>query len=126
MTLPEHSVRIGDTWKETVNVPVRVTKEINRQVPILRTFRLDAVDNGIATISFRASIETPIKGASVRSQLIQATPRGTISFDIERGIMLRRLMRYNETVLGALGNESVLSSVGTNTETLLDDQPVDH
>jgi hypothetical protein len=123
MTLPEDPVRVGDTWKETIIVPVRVTEEINRQVPILRTFRLDSVENGIATISFRSSIETPVKGATVRTQLIQATPRGTITFDIERGVMLRRVMRYNETVVGALGNETVLSSVGTNTEALLEDEP---
>ena len=121
MTLPEEAVKVGDTWKETISVSVRVTTDINREVPILRTFRLDAVENGIATISFRSSIETSVKGATLRSQLIQATPRGTIAFDIERGVMLRRLMRYNETVVGALGNETVLSSVGTNTEALIED-----
>ena len=124
MTLPADSVAVGDTWKETISVPVRVTQEINREVPILRTFRLDAVENEIATISFRSSIETSVKGPTVRSQLIQATPRGTITFDIERGVMLRRVMRYNETVVGALGNESVLSSVGTNTEALVEGEPV--
>jgi len=121
MPLPEHAVKVGDTWKETISVPVRVTQEINRQVPILRTFRLDSVEDGIATISFRSSIETSVKGAIVRSQLIQATPRGTMTFDIDRGVMLRREMRYNETVVGALGQESVLSSIGTNTEALVDE-----
>jgi hypothetical protein len=124
MTLPEDAVKVGDTWKETISVPVRVTQEINRQVPILRTFRLDSVENGIAAISFRSSIETSVKGATVRSQLIQATPRGTITFDIERGVMLRREMRYNESVVGALGQESVLSSIGTNTETLVEETAV--
>jgi hypothetical protein len=123
MPLPEDAVKVGDTWKETISVPVRVTQEINRQVPILRTFRLDSVENGVATISFRSSIETPVKGAIVRSQLIQATPRGTMTFDIDRGVMLRREMRYNESVVGALGQESVLSSIGTNTETLVDGTP---
>ena len=43
-----------------------------------------------------------------------------MTFDIARGVMLRREMRYNETVVGALGRESVLSSVGTNTEALIE------
>lgn len=120
MPLPESPVKVGDTWKETISVPVRVTQEISRQVPILRTFRLDSVDDGVATISFRSSIETSVKGAIVRSQLIQATPRGTMTFDIDRGVMLRREMRFNETVVGALGQESVLSSIGMNTETLVE------
>jgi hypothetical protein len=34
--------------------------------------------------------------------------------------MLSREFRYSETVIGALGAESLLSSIGTQTETLLE------
>ena len=120
MLLPEQPVSIGDTWKETNTVSVRLTQDINRKVSILRTFRLESVDNGIATVSFRSSIETQVKGPNVLSQLIQATPRGTLQFDIAQGVMLRRELQFNETVIGAFGRESVLSSVGTNTELLIE------
>ncbi len=118
--LPKQPVGIGETWKETIPVSVRLTQEINRTVSILRTYRLDSVENGTATISFRSSIASPITGPSVQAQLIQATPRGSLQFDTGRGVMLRRELQFNETVIGAFGRESILSSVGTNTEVLLD------
>ena len=120
MPLPNHPVKVGDSWKETVTIPVRLTAEISRKVPILRTYRLQSVENGIANISFGSSIDTPVKGATVRAQLIQATPQGAITFDIEKGVMLGREMRYNESVVGATGRNDLLSSVGLNTEVLLE------
>ncbi len=116
MTLPDGEIKVGDTWKETINIPVRLQTEVNIQVPILRTFRLESVENGIAKITFRCSAQSQVRNATVASQLIQATPRGTITFDIDRGLMLRREMRYDESVFGALGAESLLTSVGKNIE----------
>ena len=121
MTLPEKEIAIGQTWKETIVVPVRLQNGITVQVSILRTFRLESVEAGVAKISFRCSIESAIrKDITVAVQLIQVTPRGTITFDIERGLMLRREMQYDESVFNALGAESLLTSTGTNTEELLE------
>jgi hypothetical protein len=36
--------------------------------------------------------------------------------------MLSREFRYSETVIGALGAESLLSSIGTQTESLVEAQ----
>jgi hypothetical protein len=121
MQLPETPVKVGDSWKETIVVPVRLPHDINVQIPILRTSRLESVKDGVALISFRCSIESGSRNPLVRSQLIQATPRGETTFDINRGVMLRREMRYDESVFGVLGAESVISSVGRNVEVLLEE-----
>ena len=119
MPLPDKPVGIGDSWKHTVTVPVRVTAEINRKIQILRTFRLDAVDGDIATISFRSSIESPVKTPVVRGQLIQALPRGTMQFDHVRGRMVKLKMFHNQSVFGATGRNGVLNCVGESTEELI-------
>lgn len=118
MPLPEHPVAVGDRWKETIPVTIRVTAEFNREVQILRTYRLESVENGLASISFWSSIASPVKGPTMMSQLIQATPRGTMMFDIERGAMTRREMRYDQSVPGVFGSGSLLTSVGTTIEEL--------
>jgi hypothetical protein len=118
MPLPEHPVAVGDRWKETIPVTIRVTAEFNREVNILRTYRLESVENGIANISFWSSIASPVKGPTMMSQLIQATPRGTMMFDIERGAMTRREMRYDQSVPGVFGSGSLLTSIGTTVEEL--------
>ena len=116
MPLPEKPIAAGDTWRELIPVNVRVTEEIN----ILRTFRLESVEDNIATISFRSSVEAAVKSPTMRSQLIKATPKGTLTFDIVRGVMIKRELRYDETVLNAIGADSVVLCHGKSTEDLLE------
>ena len=125
MPLPENPVAVGDTWREMIPVSVRVTEEISRQINILRTFRLESVENGVATISFRSSVEAAVKSPTMRSQLIKATPKGTLTLDIERGVMVKREMRYDETVLNAIGANSVVLCHGKSTEELLEETAQD-
>ena len=122
MPLPEQPVAIGETWREIIPVSVRVTEEISRQINILRTFRLESVENGIATISFRSSVEAAVKSPTMRSQLIKATPKGTLTLNIERGLMLKRIINYDEMVLNAIGQNSVVLCNGSSTEVLLEDE----
>ncbi len=120
MPLPEHAVAVNESWREVIPVNVRVTEEISRKINILRTFRLESVEDGIATISFRSSVEAAVKSPTMRSQLIKATPKGTLTIDIERGVMLKREIRYDETVLNAIGQNSVVLCNGSSTEVLMD------
>ena len=120
-TLPEHEVRVGDTWKEQITVTARLQEDVNVEVPILRTFRLDSVEDGIATISFHCSIQSRVRSPIVKGQLIQATPKGTIRIDAKRGLMLRRENIYDTSVFGALGQNTILTCVGRSTEELIED-----
>ncbi|MFN5743817.1 MAG: hypothetical protein ACK5A1_19720 [Planctomyces sp.] len=119
MLLPDAPVCIGGTWKEEFQVQVRGGENLQLPVQILRTYRLENVENGIARVTFRSSVRTPLRGTVIRSQLIQATPSGSFLLDISRGLMVQREFRWNETVIGALGPESILSSHGTQTDELL-------
>lgn len=121
--LPEHEVRVGETWKEQITVTARLQEDVNVDVPILRTFRLDSVEDGIATISFQCSVQSRVRSPIVKGQLIQATPRGTIRIDTNRGLMLWRENIYNTSVFGALGQNTILTCVGRSTEELIEDSP---
>lgn len=120
-TLPEHEVRVGDTWKEQITVTARLQEDVNVEIPILRTFRLESVEDGIASISFVCSIQSRVRSPIVKGQLIQATPRGTIQIDTKRGLMLRRENIYDTSVFGALGQNTILTCVGRSTEELIED-----
>jgi hypothetical protein len=120
MPLPENPVRIGDSWKEEFPLTVRGSQDLNLQVVVLRTYRLEKVEGDTATVTFRSSVKTPIRSSAVQSQLIQATPSGQFRLDMKRGVMTSREYRYSETVIGALGAESLLTSYGTQQETLLE------
>lgn len=119
MPLPEQPVGLGESWKEEFTVPVRGSRELTLRITILRSFRLESVTDGVARISFRSSVNSPLRSPAIRSQLIQATPSGEFQLDLASGRMLSRTFRYSATVIGALGPESLLSSVGTKSESLL-------
>lgn len=119
MLLPDQPVKVGDTWKEEIPLTVRASVDSTLQVIVLRTYRLDRLTSDTAHVSFRSSLRSATRSTVIRSQLIQATPSGSFIFDRHRGVMLSREFRYSETVIGALGPESLLSSIGTQTETLL-------
>lgn len=119
MLLSATPVKVGDTWKEEIPLTVRAGVDSTLQVTILRTYRLDKLSDDNAHVSFRSSLRSPSRSTVIHSQLIQATPSGSFVFDVRRGIMLSREFRYSETVIGALGAESLLSSFGTQTEVLL-------
>ncbi|MFN9719252.1 MAG: hypothetical protein ACK58L_11185 [Planctomycetota bacterium] len=121
LTLPDHPVRVGATWKHVATVPVRVTAEINRNIQILRTFRLDSVEGDIAIVSFRSSIESPLRTPAVRSQLIQALPKGTMKFDMASGRMVTLRMLHNQSVFGAMTQNGVLECNGESIDTLMTD-----
>ena len=121
--LPEHEVRVGDTWKEQITVTARLQEDVNVEVPILRTFRLDSVEDGIALISFQCSIQSRVRSPIVKGQLIQATPRGSIRIDTNRGLMLRRENIYDTSVFGAIGQNTILTCVGRSTEELIEEAP---
>lgn len=119
LTLPDHPVAIGGTWKHVITVPVRVTAEFNRNIQILKTFRLESVEGQTATISFRSSIESPLRTPAVRAQLVQALPKGTMTFDIPNGRMLKLQMSHNQSVFGAVTQNGVLECVGHSTDELI-------
>lgn len=119
--LPEAEVAVGDTWRVQIPVRVRVAENVMRTVHLLRTYRLKAVENGVATITFATSIDRSVKNAAIKGQLIQSTPQGTITFDLDRGLVLKRVLKFNSTVINAFGARTMLSATGQTVETLLEE-----
>jgi hypothetical protein len=117
--LPEQAVKVGDSWKVNYVAELRIGENLKRKVLLLRTYRLAKVEGDIATISFSTSITTRVGTPAQKSQLIKSTPQGTIEFDIARGLLVKRDMKHSKTVFNALGPNTMLTSVGHTTETLL-------
>jgi len=112
MPLPEKPVGVGNTWSHSHIVKVRVSRDISRSVDVLQSFRLMSVKDGIATISLNSSLPASGLTPSIKAQLIQVAPKGTMTFDIDRGIMTRKSWHFEQMVLNALGDDSMLTSTG--------------
>ena len=122
--LPDKPVAVGDTWKSTLEVKVRLTTEVDRTIRLLRTNRLNQVEDGIAHITVSTSVISRVVSAQVKTQLLQATPQGKIEFDIENGRVLRRELNFDSSVLGAFGPGTMLTAKGQTVEELLPPEKV--
>lgn len=122
MPLPQEPIAVGDSWKVRIPVKVRLAAGVLREVRLLRTYKLVSVEDETAMIRFFTSIESAVRSPQEKGQLLQATPNGSVEFDITGGRVVKRELRFDKAVLGALGTNTILSSKGLTVERLvLDD-----
>lgn len=118
VTFPAEPVAIGATWSEELTVKVVVTKEIQREIKLLRTFELSSVENNIATLKVATSIKSRVNNPAILTQLIQRTPSGTVTFDVTNGRIASRDMKTDKSVVNGLGANTVFRAVSHRTEKL--------
>lgn len=116
--LPPEPVRVGETWKERFDVPVKVEGTLTRNVRLQRTYRLTEVREGRATIDLETIILTPLHDPELESQLIQRTPSGVLVLDVEQGLVLAKRTLLHNQVVGFSGPGSRLKVVRTYQEQL--------
>lgn len=118
--LPEHEVKVGDSWKESYDVEVSVGKKLRKKVPIGRTFTLESVEDQIAVIKFKTKILQRLNDPKLGLQLIQKTPSGTIKLDIEKGVIVLQDVSLDKAQVGVFQGKGAMRAISTTVETLVD------
>jgi len=124
LPLPAEPVAVGQTWKYYNTVTVRIAEDVNRGIRLLTSCRLKSVEDGVAEITFRTSSVSHVKSPSVKALLIEAFPKGHVMFDIDTGRIVRRVVRNDNSVYGAHGAGSLLTTSAQAVETLLPTEAV--
>ena len=117
-TLPEEPIAVGESWKENFEVQILANQNLKKTVSMQRLLTLKSVEDGRAVIDVRTLILSPIRDPIEEGQLIQRTPSGTITLDIESGRLLSREMKIDKRVVGFQGPQTSLQVVGTRNESL--------
>ena len=117
--LPSESVKIGATWAVPSVVRVRTADGTPKVIKTRQQYELKRVEVGVATISVKTQVLTPVRDARIRSQLIQRLSQGEIKFDVDAGRVLSKEMDWNETVVGFNGPKSNMEYVAQFTEKLM-------
>ena len=121
---PKEPQAVGATWTDSLLVPVFVTRTLTRDVKILRRYRLESVDDGVARISVQSAVVTELRDPAVSAQLIQREPAGTIDFDLERGLIVSRTTTIDKTVLAPFGGDTLMHAESQLTERLIESDRV--
>jgi hypothetical protein len=121
--LPKEPVGVGAKWRDRLQVPVTLENGLQQSVVLQRTFELTGVTDGIAKISLRTAVITPITDPKLQLQLIQRTPSGTIEFDIARGMLVSQSWQTMKEVVGAIATEGVVTGTTQTVERWLPGDP---
>lgn len=119
MPLPEEPARIGQTWHLANEIRVRREDGQVKRIKTRLVYQLTAVKTGVATISVKTEIVTPVNDPKIQSQLVQQITNGEVKFDIDAGRILSRQIDWDETVVGFSGDDSLMKYLARFTEELL-------
>lgn len=112
MPVPSEPVKINTAWNAPGFIAVSRPNGSILRVKTRIQYRLQAVENGIASVSFNTHVLTPVDDPELRSQLIQQLSNGVIRFDLEKGLMISKELVWKESVVGFKGPKSNLDYVG--------------
>lgn len=123
MLLPPKPAKIGGRWHEPSEIQARLSDGTLKRIKVRKTYTLEKVQTGVATISVRTEVLTPVNDPKLESQIVQQLSNGTIRFDVDAGRLLSKQMDWDETVVGFNGADSQLKYLARITEELVETVP---
>ncbi|CAK9106491.1 Uncharacterized protein SCF082_LOCUS49599 [Durusdinium trenchii] len=118
--LPEEPVSVGTIWREDFSVEIHVSPTLKKSVKLQRRFRLESIDGSRAKIAVETVVLTPIRDPDEEIQLIRRTPRGSITLDIERGLLVDKSLSLENRVSGFGGTQSLMTIEQSHREKIIE------
>ena len=119
--MPDIPVKVGQTWRQPVNMTVKLKDGQSRKIKCQQVYVLERVRGDIATISLDTRVITPVEDPRVQVQLVQRLSDGTVKFDLKRGQVVEQQMDLDQTVLAFNGADSSMKYVARFSQQLLPD-----
>ena len=119
IVLPDHPVRVGDTWKDEFEAIAQLDKTLKQGVKVRREYRLLKLDDSQAEIALQTSCLTPLRDPMIEMQISGRLLSGKIIFDHLQGQIVSREMRVESQVLNGVGPNTLVNTVMTQSERLV-------
>ena len=120
--LPAEPVAVGDSWTTDGTVKIAEGK-LQKPWTLRRTSTLTAVENGVATIAVKIVPLPPPTDPEFRQQLAMRCPSGTVTFDVNRGVLLTSVAKVDDQIIGFRGPGSLLRLVSSHEQRLVGTGP---
>jgi hypothetical protein len=104
--LPEEPVAVGHEWTVPDEVVVEVPGGPRKAVRTRLRYRLERLEDGIATIVVDTTVLTPVDDPRLEARLLERIWDGTIHFDVETGRIAGRRTTIDRRVVGFGGPQS--------------------
>src|SRR5690606_25463729 len=100
-----------------------ISGKLTQEVKILRQYRLEAIEDGVATIHVKTAPLTILSDPTLLVQIIQRTTAGTIHFNVKTGRAIDRKVEFDNVEIGWAGDDSSYRAISTWSEKLVSDPP---
>lgn len=104
--LPDEPVTVGKHWTVPDELVIEAPHAGRKAVRTRLRYHVDAIHDGIATISVDTTVLTPIDDPRLEARLLERIWDGTIRFDIEQGRVRSRSTTTDRRVVGFEGPQS--------------------
>ncbi len=121
LPLPEEAISLGGQWNTPEELQARRGDGTLKVIKTRMLYTLRKVEDGIATVSFRREVLTPVEDPKVKSQIQQKMNQGALFFDLAAGRITKKVVQWDEKVQGFEGDDSYLHYIGKYTMELLED-----
>jgi hypothetical protein len=119
--LPEEAVPVGHEWTIPDEVVVEVPGGARKAVRTRLRYRLENLENGLATIAVDTTVLTPVDDPRLEARLLERIWNGEIRFDVETGRIVSRRTAIDRRVVGFGGPQSSVRYKASLEERPLDD-----
>jgi hypothetical protein len=109
-------IKPGVSWSIADEVKLLLDDGSIKKVQTQQQYKLEKVENGVATIAVSTVVLTPINDPKLKSQLVQREQTGTIKFDIDAGRLLHKQLDIDQQVFGFSGADSHMQYLSRLTE----------
>lgn len=120
--LPEGPVPIGHQWEFPTEYALYLPDGQVKRVKTRQLYTLESVKTGVATISVKTQVLTPVKDPRLEIQLMQQLTQGVIKFDVDAGRVLSRQFDWDATVIGFHGPDSYIKYLARYVEEYLPEE----
>lgn len=116
--LSDKPVEVGAEWSEKIKLVIKLPEELPQAVNMKRIYKLESVDGGKATVSWRSVIVTPLQDAALEGEVVQRKFDGEFVFDIASGHLVARTAKATGNVVGFQGTGTQLKSTISRSESM--------
>ena len=114
VSLPDKPVAVGTSWDEPMEATTSDKVGKRHKISLKKIYTLKKVEAGRATITWKTVRLTPITNPRLLAQLIQLISTGEVVLDIDRGVVVSKISKIDQTLVGPFGADTLMTARTTH------------
>lgn len=120
LTLPDAGPSAGQTWERAYQIKLEPPQGTGETFDAVQKYTCNALANGVLTVELSTQIKNPPEASAERIPLAPMSPKGTLTFDVERGRLKKAELKMITELPEHRGEGSKYIFQSTYTEDLIE------